>query len=106
MKFLATLNRPWVHFLVLGVLLFQLNAYVFPPPKPVVGPLTEARLADVIRQSRLPGGGDQNVAQLLDRAAAHLFVHAGELSAIASLVGTPDIGLPGAMRYSAGGRAR
>ena len=31
------------------------------------------------------------------RTAAHTFAHAGELAALASLVRTPDLGLPGAM---------
>jgi len=74
MKFLARLNRPWVHFLVLGVLLFQLDAYVFPPPKPVIGPLTEARLDSLQQQwfastGRLPSADQQKriVQAELDR---------------------------------------
>jgi len=60
MKFLARLNRPWVHFVVLGFLLFQLEGYLFPPAKPVIGPLTEARLESLQQQwfastGRLPG---------------------------------------------------
>lgn len=38
--------------------------------------------------------------QLLARTTAHLFAHAGELSALASLVGAPDLGLPGEMPAS------
>jgi parvulin-like peptidyl-prolyl isomerase len=44
MSFLARLNRPWVHFIVLGCLLFYLQGVFFPQPKPVVGPLSEARI--------------------------------------------------------------
>jgi len=40
--------------------------------------------------------------QLLARTTAHLFAHAGELSALASLVGAPDLGLPGVMAASRG----
>jgi hypothetical protein len=40
--------------------------------------------------------------QLLARTTAHLFAHAGELSALASLVGAPDLGLPGVMPASRG----
>ena len=29
MKFLSRLNRPWLHFIVLGVLLFYLQARIF-----------------------------------------------------------------------------
>lgn len=39
---------------------------------------------------------------LVARVAAHTFAHAGELSALASLVGAPDLGLPGTMPASAG----
>ena len=43
MTILARLNRPWLHFILLGVLLFYLQGVFFPEPKPVVGPLGEAR---------------------------------------------------------------
>ena len=39
---------------------------------------------------------------LLTRTAAHILVHAGEMSALASLVGAPDLGLPGAMAATRG----
>jgi len=49
-----------VHFIVLGFVLFQLEATLFPPPKPVIGPLTDARLEALQQQwfastGRLPG---------------------------------------------------
>ncbi len=50
MKFLSRLNRPWVHFVVLGFVLFQLEATMFPPPKPVIGPLSQARLDSLQQQ--------------------------------------------------------
>lgn len=58
---------------------------------------------DLDRSIRLSSRSEheQTVAALLARSAAHLFVHAGELSAIASLVGAEDLGLPGTMRHSA-----
>lgn len=62
--------------------------------------LTGDGLPAVVRTSRLPGRDDQNLPELLDRSAAHLFAHAGELATIASLVGAPDLGLPGQLRYS------
>ena len=43
---------------------------------------------------------DQSVSDLLSRSVAHLFAHAGELSAIASLAGAPDLGVPGRMTHS------
>ena len=49
MKYLGWMNRPWLHFIVLGGLLFYLQGVLFPAPKPVVGPLSEARL-DALKQ--------------------------------------------------------
>ena len=49
MTILARLNRPWLHFILLGVLLFYLQGVFFPEPKPVVGPLGEAR-EEALRQ--------------------------------------------------------
>ena len=44
-------------------------------------------------------GVEQTAGDLLARSVAHLFAHAGELSAIASLVGAPDLGLPGRLTH-------
>ena len=43
MTFLSRLNRPWLHFIVLGSLLFYMQGVFFPEPRPVVGPLSTAR---------------------------------------------------------------
>ena len=50
MKLLAWLNRPWVHFIVLGSLLYYLQGVFFPAPKPVLGPLSDARLEALQKQ--------------------------------------------------------
>jgi len=50
MKLLARLNRPWVHFIVLGVALFYLKGLLFPDPVPVVGPINEARVEALVQQ--------------------------------------------------------
>ncbi len=50
MRLLAWLNRPWLHFIVLGGLLFYLQGVFFPEPKPVIGPLGEARLEALNQQ--------------------------------------------------------
>ena len=50
MNFLARLNRPWIHFIVLGSLLFYLQGVFFPAPKPVIGPLNESRLEALQQQ--------------------------------------------------------
>lgn len=56
MKFLSRLNRPWLHFIVLGSLLYYLQGVYFPEPKPVLGPLGEARLAALQQQWRASVG--------------------------------------------------
>jgi len=50
MRFLTWLKRPWLHFIVLGCLLFYLRGVFFPEPKPIVGPLNEARIETLIQQ--------------------------------------------------------
>jgi len=44
MRFLSRLNRPWLHFILLGSLLFYLKGIAFPASRPVIGPLSEARM--------------------------------------------------------------
>jgi hypothetical protein len=44
MRVLTRLNRPWLHFIVLGALLYYLQGLLFPPPKPVIGPLAPERI--------------------------------------------------------------
>jgi hypothetical protein len=56
MKFLSRLNRPWLHFIVLGSLLYYLQGVYFPEPKPVLGPLGEARLEALQQQWRASVG--------------------------------------------------
>ena len=52
----------------------------------------------------IPSGGgsgrEQTVGDALARSVAHVFVHTGELTAIASLVGAPDLGAPGRLTHS------
>lgn len=74
MSALARLNRPWVHFILLGFLLFYFKGLLFPPPKPVIGPLNPARLEALQEQwlrttGRLPTPEQQArmVASELDR---------------------------------------
>ncbi|MEP5566791.1 MAG: peptidyl-prolyl cis-trans isomerase [Halioglobus sp.] len=49
MKFLTRLNRPWIHFLVLGAGLFWAQGKLFPEPPVVIGPLSEVRV-DALQQ--------------------------------------------------------
>jgi hypothetical protein len=74
MTFLARLNKPWMHFIVLGFVLFYLQGMLFPEPKPVIGPLNEARVEALQQQwfastGRLPTPQQQArmVAAELDR---------------------------------------
>ena len=66
MKFLVRLNRPWMHFILLGFLLFYLQGLLFPVPKPVVGPLSGARL-EALQQQWLSATGRLPNAEQLDR---------------------------------------
>ncbi len=50
MTLFARLNRPWMHFIVLGCLLFYLQGIFFPEPKPVIGPLNGARIEALQQQ--------------------------------------------------------
>jgi parvulin-like peptidyl-prolyl cis-trans isomerase-like protein len=50
MSLLARLNRPWIHFIVIGIALFWLQGKLFPEPKPVVGPLAEERVEALKQQ--------------------------------------------------------
>ncbi len=60
--------------------------------------LAEADLACEI-SSHVPG---RTVAAQLARSTAHTWSHAGELATLASLVGAPDLGLPGRLPHSSG----
>jgi hypothetical protein len=47
---LDKINRPWLHFLVLGTALFFFFRWLDPPPKPVVGPLNPSRVEALKKQ--------------------------------------------------------
>lgn len=47
---MSWLNRPWIHFVILGSVLFYLQSALFPEPKPVVGPISDERLASLEQQ--------------------------------------------------------
>lgn len=66
MTLLTRLNRPWMHFIVLGALLYYLQGVVFPAPKPVVGPLTETRL-ETLKQQWFASTGRVPTPEQLDR---------------------------------------
>lgn len=72
MTVLAWLNRPWVHFIVLGSLLYYLQSLLFPPPRPVIGPLPEARVATLQQQWFSTTGRPPNPEQLDRMVTAEL----------------------------------
>ena len=66
---------------------------------PYLRSLRDEDLAAVVRRSS-SSGVEQTAGQLLARSVGHCFAHTGELAAIASLVGAPDLGVPGRLTYS------
>jgi len=50
MKWLAKLHKPWLQFLALGIVFFQIQLVMFPEPKIVIGPLAETRLQALQQQ--------------------------------------------------------
>jgi hypothetical protein len=81
MKWLAKLNKSWLHFLVLGIIFFQFQTVMFPQPKTVIGPLAEKRL-QVLQQQWFTRFGDQPSATQIAKMIADeldrdmLFQHA------------------------------
>ncbi len=63
---LARLNRPWMHFVLLGCALFYLQQMLFPAAKPAVGPLGEARL-DALQRAWMGRTGRPPSAEQLAR---------------------------------------
>jgi parvulin-like peptidyl-prolyl isomerase len=72
MKLLAWLNRPWLHFIVLGSLLYYLQGVFFPAPKPVLGPLSEARLEALQKQWLASVGSEPTAEQQARMVQAEL----------------------------------
>jgi PPIC-type PPIASE domain len=50
MTFLSRLNKPWLHFIVLGLLFYKVQGTLFPEPKTVIGPLNPSRLEALEQQ--------------------------------------------------------
>ncbi|MFV0477256.1 MAG: peptidylprolyl isomerase [Parahaliea sp.] len=60
----SRLNRPWLHFLVIGSVLFELSRLAFPEPRPVIGPLTENRIVNLKEQWLLAAGRPPTAEEL------------------------------------------
>jgi PPIC-type PPIASE domain len=64
MTVLHNLNRPWLHFIALGIALFLLQGFLFPQPKPVIGPLSEERVQTLREQWYSTTSREPDEAQL------------------------------------------
>lgn len=69
---LRFLSRPWLHFLLIGSVLFILQEWLFPTPRPTVGPLTEARREALRRQWFATTGRLPTQAQLASMESSEL----------------------------------
>ena len=69
---LRVFTRPWLHFLLLGYGLFLAQHWLFPEPKPSVGPLSESRREALGRQWFSMTGKLPTPAQLARMEAAEL----------------------------------
>ncbi|MEJ6515213.1 MAG: peptidylprolyl isomerase [Pseudomonadales bacterium] len=72
MSRLSRLNKPWLHFIVLGGVLYLLQSTLFPEPKPTVEPLSEARIVTLKEQWRSSTGREPTEEQLSGFIAVEL----------------------------------
>lgn len=69
---LKKINRPWLHFLVLGSALFLFMRWLNPPPVPVVGPLSDSRIEGLQKQWFSTAGRPASPGQLQGMVRAEL----------------------------------
>lgn len=62
MRWLGRLHKPWLHFLILGSVLYQIQITVFPDPKTVIGPLSASR-HEALQQQWLTSFGQPPTAK-------------------------------------------
>ena len=43
-------SKPWLHFVLLGIILNDISGRIFPPSAPVIGPLSTERISTLQRQ--------------------------------------------------------
>ena len=72
MSWLVRVNKPWLHFIVLGVIFYQLQSALFPEPKLVIGPLSEARIAMLGKQWLTSTGRQPSTEQIAKYVAVEL----------------------------------
>ncbi len=66
------LQSPWLHFLLIGSVLFALQRSLYPPAVPTIGPLPDARLQSLQRQWYVTTGRAPTEAQLAAMVSAEL----------------------------------
>ncbi len=76
--------RPALHFVVIGLILFQLKNIFFPQPKPILGPLTQERIGLlkekwILNTGRLPNAEQQILGIRAELDREMLFARAIEL---------------------------
>jgi len=50
MTWVARFNKPWLHFILLGIVFFKVQGMIFPEPKVVIGPLAASRIEALQQQ--------------------------------------------------------
>lgn len=60
----AKLNRPWLHFMVLGLVFYAVQATLLPAPKTVVGPLSAGQVSALQTQWETSTGSQPTPKQL------------------------------------------
>ena len=62
-RWVAKLNKPWLHFMVLGAVLFQVQSVFWPEPKTVIPSLSEARISALREQWFASTGRQPTIGQ-------------------------------------------
>ena len=70
--FKRLVTRPWLHFIVLGGVLLQLQGMIFPTPKTIIGPISEQRVQSLSDQWRASVGRSPSSEQKKSLIAAEL----------------------------------
>jgi hypothetical protein len=72
MRWTTKLNKPWLHFIALGIVFYQLQSVIFPEPKAVIGPLSEARITALQQQWHATTGQQASPQQMAKLIALEL----------------------------------
>ena len=69
---MSIFQKSWVHFLILGVFFFLSKQLFFPKSLPVVGPVSQERIAVLVNQWQNDSGRPPNAEQKSFLIAAEL----------------------------------